>query len=228
MPAIKGDTTVSPDQAEDDRLREAFQTLGRTSVDECSEENLDRVWRAVSGELPADERRDLVELMARAPAVAEAWRAAHALRVEPRGTVDSNVVRRMEWRQPWWLAAAAVLLLSVGIGLVYQRDRPSGDEFRAPAGYTVESLVAEDASLPRDAVRLRWTPAPPGARYQVRVTTEDLRVLTTATDLTVPELLVPSDVLASVATGSRVLWQVEVTLPEGATVSSNTFVTRVQ
>ena len=62
-----------------------------------------------------------------------------------------------------------------------------------------------DATLPRDAFRLRWTPGPQDSRYQVRVTTEDLRVLTTVSDLTVPELVLDRELLSGVAPGARVL-----------------------
>ena len=60
------------------------------------------------------------------------------------------------------------------------------------------------------------------------MTTDDLRVLTTATDLTAPELTVPPERLSELAPGARVLWQVVVALPGGETVSSETFVVRVQ
>ena len=58
---------------------------------------------------------------------------------------------------------------------------------------------------------------------QVRVTTEDLRVLATVSDLTMPELALESAVLTSVPSGARVLWQVEATLPGGENVASETF-----
>ena len=63
-------------------------------------------------------------------------------------------------------------------------------------------------------------PGPQDSRYQVRVTTEDLRVLTTISDLTEPEVVLESAVLSSVPPGARVLWQVDATLPGGENVSS--------
>ena len=41
----------------DHALRSAFQALSDSSVSDCSQADLDRIWRAVDGELPADERR---------------------------------------------------------------------------------------------------------------------------------------------------------------------------
>ena len=43
-----------------------------------------------------------------------------------------------------------------------------------------------------------------------------------------PNLQVNSELLSTVAAGSRVFWQVDVMLPEGRTVSSQTFVVQVQ
>ncbi len=53
-------------------------------------------------------------------------------------------------------------------------------------------------------------------------------MLTTAVDLTAPELTLPRDLLSDVAPNARVLWQVVVALPGGETVSSQTFVVRAQ
>jgi hypothetical protein len=215
------------DRPADEKLRQAFQALGGTSASECSDEELDRIWRAVSGELPAAERRELVARMATDPAFAEAWRVAEELWRASREEVQAGAEGGV---RPWtrsWFAAAAVLLLAVGAGLVVRFASMAGDEFRDPGRYVVESLVTPDATLSRDAFRLRWTPGPQGSRYDVRVTTEDLRPLATVTDLTTPELVVEGDRLSTVASGARILWQVEVALPEGERVSSQTFVARV-
>ena len=67
-------------QSNDDTLKAAFQALGETSHGEISAADLDLIWRAVSGELPASERRELVDRTATDPALAEAWRAARELR----------------------------------------------------------------------------------------------------------------------------------------------------
>ena len=47
----------------DEALREAFQSLGESAAGRCSAEDLERIWMAVSGELPASQRRALVERM---------------------------------------------------------------------------------------------------------------------------------------------------------------------
>jgi hypothetical protein len=62
----------------------------------------------------------------------------------------------------------------------------------------------------------------------VRVTTEDLRVLATAADLTAPEFAVEPAVLAGLPAGARVFWQVDVSLPNGERRTSSTFITRLE
>jgi hypothetical protein len=126
------------------------------------------------------------------------------------------------------MAAAAVVLIGIAIGVVYQLSPARDDTFRDVDTYVIQSLVPPDTALPRDSFRLRWTPGPPDSRYQVRATTEDLRVLTVITDLTEPEVVLESAVLTSVRPGAVVLWQVEATLPGGQTVSSETFTVEAQ
>ncbi|HEY6361898.1 MAG TPA: hypothetical protein VIX63_12375 [Vicinamibacterales bacterium] len=213
--------------AADERLREAFQALGDTSREEPSAEELDRIWRAVSGDLPPAERRELVDRMAADPALADAWRVAHELRRA--ASLETRAeTRAVPFWTPSWMAAAAVLLIGIAIGVVFQLSPSPGDTFRDADTYAIESLVQPETTLPRDAFRLRWTPGPQDSRYQVRVTTEDLRVLATIADLTEPEVVLESAVLSSVAPGARVLWQVDATLPGGENVSSETFIVRVQ
>jgi hypothetical protein len=226
MPDAERDATVTDRRLSDEELRKAFQSLGQTSHEEPAAADLDEVWRAVAGELPADERRALVDRMARDPALAESWRVARDLYREAAPGAASTPVRRSI---PSWMAAAAVLLVAVGIGVALRVFAPPIDDtFRNGDRYVVNSLVQPGAALSRDAFRLRWTPGPTGSRYQLRVTTEDLKVLTTVSDLTTPEFVVTSDLLAAVTPGSQVFWQVDVTLPQGNTVSSPTFAVKVQ
>ena len=113
------------------------------------------------------------------------------------------------WRRGW-LAAAAVLLAAVSAVFVFQRIRPADETFRS--GETAirwSRSSVPTSTLPRDQFRLRWTPGPPDTRYQVSVTTEDLQVLTVAADLPAAEVVVPVETLAPVASGNRVLWQVD-------------------
>ncbi len=217
----------------DAQLREAFQSLTAGERDECTPDELDRIWRAVAGELPAHERRAVVARLAESPAVAEAWRIADQLwRASQASERESDTVpvkppaRSAPWNRSW-LALAALVVLGITATLITRFDTPAGDEFRAAGNDVVESAIPADATLPRDAFTLRWTPGPAGSRYAVRITSADLTPLASGTDLDVPEFVVPPSALATVAAGSPVLWQVQVRMPDGTTAASETFVTRV-
>ena len=217
------------DDRSDARLGEAFRALAETSRSEVSDELRERIWLAVSGELPATERRELVDRTASDEGCAEAWRVANelwqGLQALQGGTVAPASAPR--WKSPW-LAAAAALLVSTAVGVVWLLNGPSGDEFRAAPDYVVESLVPADMPLPREAFRLRWTPGPTGSRYQIRVTTDDLQLLAMPVDLTAAETVLDPAVLANVPAGATVLWQVDVLLPTGQRITSPTFLTRVE
>jgi hypothetical protein len=168
----------------------------------------------------------MVERLAVEPALAEAWRLAYQLH---QGEAGQAVEPPAWWRRPTsWLAAAAVALLAVTVGLmVPNRDRAGEDTMRNAGASRVEP-IGPSATLPRDEFRLRWTAGPEGSRYEVRVTTEDLRLLANVTGLTQPEALIDPGVLREVPSGARVFWQVEVILPTGVRETSRTFDTRMQ
>ena len=225
MPVEQGDAPVTTRDDAEGRLQDAFQSTNANPPDAAQKEDVERVWRAVSGELPTAERRDLVDRLASEPALAHAWRVAHELRdaQQDEGLLEGQRSPR-SWT-PAWIGLVAVLLLSVAVGVMQLRRVPA-DTMRDSGRPVIESLLPFDATLPRGAFVLRWKPGPEGSRYQVRVTTEDLRVLTSAADLTTPELTVPPDRLSGLPPNARVLWQVVAALPGGETVSSQTFVVR--
>jgi hypothetical protein len=212
----------------DERLRDAFQAAVPRGGEACSEQDLDRIWRAVAAELPAHERRELVERVAADPAFAEAWRIAREIRNASSASPADVHARRWRVTPAPWLAAAAVLLLGVASALFVVVNRPRGDTYREQGSTIVESLVSPETTLPREDFQLRWTPGPSGSRHDLRVLTQDLRLLASATGLTVPEFVVEPGLLGDLPAGTRVLWQVDVTLATGVRVSSQTFVVRVQ
>ena len=214
-------TTPDPDT----RLKKAFHAMADSAENDPLPEDVARVWSAIAGELPAEERRQLVERTATDAPLAQAWRVAHELH---QAQLDGAIgVRRSS---SWWPAAlmgiAATLIVAAGVRVLYF-DRTPADVYRDSGGYVITSQLATDAALPRDAFILKWKPGPQGSRYLVRVTTEDLQVMT-APELTAPEVTVPSTALTPVPAGGRVLWQVVMSSPAGETVSSQTFVTGVQ
>jgi hypothetical protein len=217
---------VSETPTRDEALRDAFQSLAGSAADACSPEDLERVWLAVSGQADAGERRALVGRMATDRALAEAWRVASELWRLAQERASGASASAAPRRRLWPLAAAAVLLLAVAGTWLVVREPPAG-EVRDQPGVTIASLLGADATLSRDMFRLRWS-APAGSRYDVRVTTDDLRVIATATDLTAAEFALEPGLLAGLTSGSRVLWQVDAILPGGARVSSPTFAVTVR
>ena len=220
--------TRSPDE----RLADAFRAIEDSSAADVADSDRERIWLAVSGVLPVEERRALVELMSTNPAYADAWRVAHEMWRASQGTAAETLgtparLHTRWWTTPW-LSAAAVLLVGTTIGLVSLREQQSGDEFRSSPAYVVESRMPDATALSRDAFRLQWAAGPEGSRYRVRVTTDDLRVLATAADLDVPEFSVPAPRLSTLPAGGTVLWQVDAYLPDGERVTSRTFVTQVR
>jgi hypothetical protein len=232
MPDGEGNPSVTDVRGSDERLIDAFQALGDTHGAELPEDLRERIWLAVSGALPPEQRRELVERTATDPGLAVAWRVAsemwRASQTSAVGGVEVAASRLTPRWAPRWLAAAAALVLVTVIGIFSLRNPRPGDEFRASPGFIVESLVPADATLPREAFRLRWTPGPEGSRYRVRVTTEDLQVLATAADQTAAEYAVEPSVLSRLPDGATVLWQVDVSLPNGERLTSSTFITRVK
>jgi hypothetical protein len=131
--------------------------------------------------------------------------------------------------RPLVLAAAAAVLLVASMSVI-QYVRPWGapaPEYREAPGNVIVALP-DSAQLPRDACRLRWSAAPAGARYTVRVAAEDLTTVARATDLETPEYVVPVSALSQIPTGGRIVWQVDATLPDGRVIASPTFVTTLK
>ncbi len=216
-----------------DALRHGFQSLAETATGEVSPADLAAVWSAVQGDLPPETRRALVDRLATEPALAEAWRIAHALEAPDASAPvapDAPAVfppSRRSWPAPW-LAAAAVVILGVSAVVLVPRLRESAPVLRQPGVAEVESLLIPSAAIARDAFELRWTAGPPGSRYRVRVTTEDLQVLAEVTDLDAPVFRVPASTLAGVPAGAIIFWQVDVMTPSTTRLTSPTFVNRVQ
>jgi hypothetical protein len=219
---------VNDHRRSDDVLRQAFQSLPVSPVRECAPDDTDRVWRALTGELPAAERRRLVARLASDPALAEVWRIAE--QVQRTAPASVRAPSPSPGSNRWaisWIAAAAMLTLAVATSLILRRDGSNEPAWRDSIPVRVESLVSAGAELPRDAFRLRWSAGGAGARYDVRVTTEDLTPVATATDLGEPEVTVDPARLSGVPGGSRILWQVETLLPGGERIVSPTFVVRI-
>jgi hypothetical protein len=209
------------------RWRAAFAESG-PAPDAASCPTAETLWSAVRGELPAEQMREVVDHVAACAACAEDWRLAAELnRQEERAAaVPGKVIqgRFGQWRP---LAAAAALaaglLIAVGVYHVNQPAREPAYREAQHAG--IRSLLPQGQALSREATVLRWSPLAGAVSYDVQVSTEDLRILTTARGLTATEYRVPESALAGLPSASRLLWQVDAVRPDGTHENSQTFIT---
>jgi hypothetical protein len=207
-----------------ERLRAAFQARRTEVMPPGGCPPATDLWSALRGELSPESRRALVDHTSSCGACAEAWRLAADVNRDPIST-----------QRPWTrtlapLAAAAALVLALGSGFwLWRAPGPvEAPGFRGGDAPVIRSLVREDAALPRQNFRLRWSPGPEGSRYDVRVTTDSLQVLAGGPRLAEPSYLVPEGALAPLPKDSKILWRVEAVLPDGERVASPTFVTRLE
>ncbi|MCE9669652.1 hypothetical protein LY474_17800 [Myxococcus stipitatus] len=238
------DDKRQPDDATVERLRAAVQ--GEEPLEDGEPVDADLVWRAVSGELPAEERRAVVARVAADPGWATAWRLAHELSraakeahstgdtsPDPRARRDDGRAHRAQrrfrfaWSRPAWGAVAVVALVCVVIGVSF-RQGPDEPRVRGADAEQVSSLLPDEGFLPRQTFILRWSAGPDGTRWSLQLSSEDLGVTHRVDSLERAEYQVPASVLAPLPSGAKVLWQVEARLPDGQVRRSATFVNRVK
>ncbi len=129
-------------------------------------------------------------------------------------------------RRRLYTALAAVLAATIGFGL-WTRSNVPAPTFRG-AETTLAATIEEGARLPSGGFRLVWSPLPdPGARYTVRVTTEDLRQIAEGRHLEGSSYQVPESALAGLPDGTRLLWQVEAKTSDGRTIGSPTYTVEI-
>jgi putative zinc finger protein len=212
----------------DERLRIAFQAPAADPAPAGSTcPSAADLWGALRAELPEDERRAVVDHVAACPSCAEAWRLGMALSPEviPAAATAVPARRAVFGGRPAFasLAAAAAVVLALGGLWLWRAPQPAAPGFRGASG-AVRSLLEEGEALPREDCRLRWSAGPAGSRYDLRVTTESLQLVATAQGLSEPSYRVPEAALSALPPGSRLLWRVEVVLPDGSREDSPTFV----
>ncbi len=199
-----------------DPLIDAFATLEPNTADVAACPPSEEIWDAVHGHLSAERTREIVEMAAENPAVAEAWRVAVQLGADD--SVAENVGGDMTTRDPahgvsrrrsgpWLALVAAVMLGVLGLWQLRIETAPVATTRSGEEG-AIETLVANDSRLPRSEVRLRWRGGTDGARYDVRVFTEDLEPVVEAFDLTARTFHIAPDQLIPIEDGTRLLWQV--------------------
>jgi hypothetical protein len=213
----------SAEPADVARLREAFAALradGRQPVDTA------RIFEALHGQMPAENRRALVEELLANPDAAEAWRLARELAPDPADGVDDAVPVSGGSHRWQWVAAAAMVVLVAGLGWRLLSPVPA-PVYRGGDSPSITSALAADPVLDRAAPVLRWNGVA-GARYRVRVLTPELALLEESDESTAQQHTLAPETLQRVPPGGQLLWQVEGRSADGATFLSSTFSVRIR
>lgn len=259
----------------DERLRRAWAERGASSEAETPNElqpstdqeatDPDLVWKALHGELPADERRALVDRLADDPQLALEWRLALELSPElgvdaptldapadgsesddgghetaenedtenedteneDAENEDAEIVRIDDWRRrarPLLFAAAALVALLIGFRVLWKEPPGPTPPIYRGAELEIEAITGDTFSLADPT--LSWTPLE-GARYQLKVDTEDFDPITRVEGLEEPRYRLPSAELEALAPETLLYWQVTAELPDGREIRSRTFQVRL-
>ena len=216
---------MSGQELSDQRLREALVEVAGAAGDGTDCPPPERLWRAGRGKLAPAETEAVVLHVARCPSCGMALRIAHDL--SPRRRPASRLSGPRGWMG---LAAAAVLIVAAGVGIRYL-PRLIGEPaptYRAQESEPLRSMLDDGAVLPRDAFVLRWEAGPEGTLYEVQVATETLDPVARKMGLRTNEFRVPAESLDRLPSGSRVVWQVTASLPDGRTLESALFINEVE
>lgn len=203
-------------QNEFDTLARAFAARSQSpaALAQCPDPEL--LFEAASGALEHGQRMKIVDHVAQCAECAMSWRLAMDLGARP-------AVRASNAWAPRFAIAASVI---VAAGLATHFLNPVKDQQpqyrqaadpRAPTSLTAEKLA-------RDRFLLQWSPGPTESSYSLRLSTAQLALLFLEQDITAAEFQVPASALAKVESGQQLFWQVEVRLPDGRRVVSDTYV----
>jgi len=223
---------VTAHDALPERMRQAFASLDEAERGEgrCPEPGM--IWDAVHARLAPAAVGGVVHHIASCPACACDWRIA--MRSEHRlgGTKGASFAGAERARGTFrtGLVAAAAMILGAAL-LVIFRSGPLtdvGPVYRAPEPVTIQSLVPEHDSLPREEAVLRWSPVSEDARYTLEIDTLDLTPVARARDLSTAEYRIPPEKLEGIASGEVIVWTVEARSIDGRRIKSKAFRHRIR
>jgi hypothetical protein len=213
---------MSEERFTDARLREALAEVADAAGDGRNCPTAERIWLSARRRLEPAENEEVLLHVARCASCALAWRIAQDM--DPGRAVEEPAppVRRTGQRLWIGIAAAALVVAAIGLGIVF-RPGPTGEPgtvYRTQEGAWLRSTFEEGVRLPREEFVLRWTPGPEGTLYDVLVTSETLEPLAREAALESSTYQVPSEALEGLPAGSVILWQITARLPDGRTVES--------
>jgi len=212
-------------------LRAAFASLSESSVSGPECPSPEEIWDAAAGGESPARVSAVVDHTSGCFACAEAWRLAREFGGQSKmapGSPGSTPAARVPGRRAWTALAAAVVVLSAGIGVVVLRRGAPSVVTRAGEEVEIRSLVPESAPLPRETCILKWSQPGDGARYTVRVGTEDLSPIALAEHLDQPEYRLTATDLEKIPPGAAIVWRVEAVLPDGRHIASPGFRNRLE
>jgi hypothetical protein len=211
----------------DERLREEFAKVRNIAGTGESCPDTERIWDSAADRLPYDDNRKLIRHVASCGVCAASWRMARDLAGE-----EAAARPRDRSSRSWWvgLAAAAMIVLAAGLFALkqYRTEGPAEPVFRDWTESALASEIPAGTVLPREELVLRWSGAPDGTVYDLRVTNTRLQTLHRAFGLELPEYRVPAEALSGVQPGGVILWSVTAYLPDGRRWTSLTFRTTVE
>jgi hypothetical protein len=181
-----------------------------------------RIFDAVHGRLAPAERRAVIDELAANEHVGEVWRLAQELTPAPAQAQVGRGGRR-------WLSMAAAVALASTLGWQGWQQWPSAADpaYRDIDAPTITADAPAGGTLSRSSPALRWT-ALEGARYRVRIFSEELELREESPELTRPEYRLGAPLLDAFPPGARLLWQVEARVPGSPRIMSPTFTVRLE
>ena len=213
---------MSDAQREFENLARAFaEREGKHATSACPP--AEQLFEAASGGLDREQRLKIVDHVSQCAECTQAWRLAMEVGARPVSSgADSGRARISNF------AMAASVILAVGLTTYFVRQGPEESPQYRDAAHRLAPVSRTGDKLSRNSAALRWSPGPKGSTYAVRLTTADLVLVLEKQDITSVELAVPAAVLEKMRSGEQLLWQVEVRLPDGQRIESETYVVTLE
>ena len=213
--------------------REAWAALADRTLPTDACPPAERLWEAAHGELAPNHVAPLVDHVAQCALCAEAWEIAADL-VKEAASAQPTRVLTFPSRRVWtWasLAAAAVIVIGVFVvprGWINREGEGPAEVYRTELSSTLRPLTPDGQALPRNAAVLKWSSAGDDAIYSIEVATGDLTPVAAASNLRTTEYTVPETALSAFPAGSRLVWRVQATWPDGRSIRSAASIIIVQ
>ena len=212
------------------QLQKAFSAEAWHEISEdCPDHEV--LWASAAEELdPVADEAVLLHL-ARCAQCSSIWRLAREMSHEEDPTsaqvIPVGVFGRLAGRPLLALATAAAALVGISLGatVFFNKATPLVPVYREQ--HRIGKITASPATseLARTACRLQWKSDLGATSYDLIVSNENLEVLFSIKGLVEPEFILLRDQLPPVT--QEIFWCVTAHLPDRATVSSETFTTRI-